>query len=72
MYYIRLKLYPMIRRTKVYRQRMWMRHWGADSPKPTNLWSNSQWVQHLSLGTLTKDRSAFDWEMLRGKAHVKS
>ncbi|CAL1157434.1 unnamed protein product [Cladocopium goreaui] len=35
---------------------MWMRHWGAESPKPTNLWSNSLWVQQLSLGTLTKEQ----------------
>lgn len=55
---------------KVFRQRMWMRHWGAESPKPTNLWSNSLWVQQLSLGTLTKDRPAFELEMLGGRVHL--
>ena len=44
---------------EVFRQAVWMRHWGADSSKPTLLWSNSVSVAELSLGKLTKDRVAF-------------
>lgn len=40
---------------EVYRQPVWMRHWGAESLKRTLLWSNSDAVRHLSLGKLLKD-----------------
>lgn len=38
----------------VFRQRVWMRHWGAGSLKPTFLWSNSELVKHFCLGKLTQ------------------
>lgn len=41
---------------KVWRQRVWMRHYGSNSLKPTNLWCNSVHVKDLSLGKLTQDR----------------
>lgn len=43
---------------RVWRQKVWMRHWGADSCKPTLLWSNSHFVQQLSLGKLTKEEKS--------------
>lgn len=40
---------------KVYRQGLWMRHWGSDSTKRTNLWCNSSLVWELDLGKLSKE-----------------
>ena len=44
--------------TEVFRQGLWMRHYGSESCKHTFLWSNSSGVRHLYLGRLTKDRVA--------------
>lgn len=40
----------------VFRQGLWMRHYGSESCKHTFLWSNSSGVRHLSLGRLTKEQ----------------
>ncbi|CAL1146409.1 unnamed protein product [Cladocopium goreaui] len=45
-----------ISKMTVYRQPVWMRHWGADSCKPTNLWCNSLGIQQLCLGKLRKEQ----------------
>ena len=47
--------------TEVFRQGLWMRHYGSESCKHTFLWSNSSGVRHLSMGRLTKDRAAILW-----------
>ena len=47
--------------TEVFRQGLWMRHYGSESCKHTFLWSNSSGVRHLSVGRLTKDRAAILW-----------
>lgn len=41
---------------KVFRQKIWMKHYGVQSCKRTCLWSNSGLIQELDLGPLTKEQ----------------
>lgn len=43
---------------KVFRQKIFMRHYGGKSVKPTCLWSNSWRIQKVDQGPLTKDMAS--------------
>ena len=44
--------------TQVFRQKLWMRHYGVRSWKSTCVWSNSSHIHKLNMGKLTKEMKA--------------
>ena len=48
------KKHPWFCHRQVFRQQIWMRHFGVKSQKATCLWSNSWHIQHLDNGPVPK------------------
>lgn len=62
-------LTPSPWKAEVYRVRVYMRHWGAKSCKPTFLWSNSKVIHELNMGKLTAETCLLFVVFRRGILH---
>lgn len=63
---LRLLLFWGCPGAEVFRQKIWMRHYGVKSWKNTCLWSNSCRVQELDLGPLSKESKAASEPLAHG------